>query len=483
MADEPEGTAAATAEQPARLTQSVEIKDVGPCRKYVKVTVEREAIDARFDEKYTEIVRDSSSPIDGFRPGKAPRKVIERRFGKEVGEQVKAEVLMASLEQLATENSLLPLAPPDINPNKIEFPKDGPLVYEFEVEVAPQFDLPDYKGLKLKRPVKQFGDADIQKEEKRLFEQSGQVVPKDGPVAEGDIITAGFTVTDGSRELSKIPEVQIKVEPRLAFNDGVIEKFAAVIAGAKVGDSRTADLTLSSAVPDESLRGKSVKAEFTIKDVKTVRLPEVTDELLGQFGVKTIDQFRELIRVALERRLEYAQRQSARAQVLGLIAEASQWELPQDLLQRQSRKALARRVMEMRSAGMSEEEIHGRLRILQQDVLQSTAAALKEHFVLQKVAEVEKLEITEDDINDEIERIADRADESPRRVRARLEKEDLLDTVATDLLERKALDLILSSAEYEDVPLDAASQDAPVAAVEATAAGEAPEQTAPPAGS
>ena len=90
----------------------------------------------------------------------------------------------------------------------------------------------------------------------------------------------------------------------------------------------------------------------------------------------------------------------------------------------------------------------------EQDVLQSTALALKEHFVLQKIAEVEKIDVDDDDINDEIERIADQNDESPRRVRARLEKEDLLETLAAEIIERKALDLILDSAEYEDVPLD-----------------------------
>src|SRR5207253_1727427 len=162
----------------------------------------------------------------------------------------------------------------------------------------------------------------------------------------------------------------------------------------------------------------------------------------------------ERIRVLMERRLEYLQRQSAREQVLAEIAAAANWELPQDLLMRQARKALGRKIMEMRSGGISEEEIRGRQRLLQQDTLQSTALALKEHFVLQKIAEVEKIDIDDDDIEAEIERLADQTKESPRRVRAQMEKEDLLDTLAAQLIERKALDLILDSAEYEDVPMN-----------------------------
>jgi trigger factor len=120
----------------------------------------------------------------------------------------------------------------------------------------------------------------------------------------------------------------------------------------------------------------------------------------------------------------------------------------------------------MRSSGISEEEIVARQRLLQQDTLRSTALALKEHFVMQKIAEEEKLDVDDDDLNDEIDRIAAQNEEPPRRVRARLEKEDLLDALAAEILERKALDLVLEHAEYEDVPIDKKAEEKPTAAVE-----------------
>src|SRR5207249_4546743 len=105
------------------------------------------------------------------------------------------------------------------------------------------------------------------------------------------------------------------------------------------------------------------------------------------------EQLREKLRVLLDRRLDYLQRQSARQQVLERITASTSWDLPRELLQRQARRAFDRKVMEMRSAGMSDDEIRGRVRLLEQDVLRSTAASLKEHFVLQKIAEVEKIDI------------------------------------------------------------------------------------------
>jgi len=156
-------------------------------------------------------------------------------------------------------------------------------------------------------------------------------------------------------------------------------------------------------------------------------MPELTHEFLHHFGGPLGEQFKELIRVVLKRRLEYLQRQSARQQSWSILPTTANWDLPQDLLQRQARRAMHRRIMEMRSGSLSETEISGRLRLLQQDILQSTALALKEHFVLQKIAEVEKLDIDDDDIDAEIDRLAEttRRFAAPRP--ARLEKEDMME--------------------------------------------------------
>ncbi|MFL5245916.1 MAG: trigger factor [Gemmataceae bacterium] len=481
VADQPasEADKANGSEAPPKLQQTVELKDIGPCKKHIKVTIDRGDLDKKLQEKFKELVVDSN--VAGFRPGKAPRKIVEKRYHKEVSDQVKAEVLLQSLEQLAEEHDVAPLSAPDLDPFKIEFPKEGPLVYEFEVEVRPQFDLPNYRGLKIRRPIHTYSEEEVAQEKRRLLAPHGQVIPKEkGAVEIGDIITTDITSRDGDRVLNELKELTIRVEPRLAFKDGVAEHFGEQLKGAKAGDKRVVDLTLSSSVSDDTLRGKTVKATFAIKDVKTLRLPELTHDFLAEFGVHTEEQLDELVRVILKRRLEYQQRQSAREQVLGQIAAASTWQLPEDLLARQARKALSRRIMEMRSEGISEEEIQGRQRILQQDILRTTALALKEHFVLQKIAEVEKIDVDEDDLSGEIDRIADQYQDSPRRVRARLEKEDMMEALAAELIERKALDLILDSAEYEDVPLDMKKDTAVGTIEEQGVTGEMQDPTAPP---
>jgi len=483
MADESatamlDGLMAATEEKP-KLEQEVEISDVGPCKKHVKVTIPRSAIDARLDEKFSELmVGEAKAQIPGFRAGKAPKEIVRRKFFKEVASEVRTQILLASLEQLAEQQSLSPLSPPQLDPKSVVIPEksDEPMIYEFDIEVRPEFDLPDYKGLKLRRPVYTFTDADVAKERNKLLERLGTIVPKDGPIALDDIVTADITISRDGKELNTVQDVRLRVEKRLALEDGVASNFGEAMAGAVVGDTREVAITLSQGLANPELRGQSVSAQFTVKDVKHIRLPELTAEHLEAYGVRSEEALEELIRARLERLLEVTQRRVARTELLEKLASGQKWDLPQDMLERQARKTLERRVMEMRDSGLTEEQIVGQRRLLQQDALRTTAAALKEHFVLQKIAEIEKIEIEDDDIDKEIEFIADRSGESFRKVKAKLEREDLIETLATELLERRALELVLQTAEYDDYtenPLQA-EDDGAVSTIDASAMKDEP---------
>src|SRR5262245_19585919 len=238
MADEPEitgtedsteGAVAEAAEEKKadKLHQNVLITDVGPCRKHIKVTVERADIDDLLNEKYKELMVDQPAQIPGFRPGKAPREVVIRKFQKDVTSQVKGQVLMASLEQLAEDHDVAPLSAPDINYDKLDIPKEGPVVYEFTVEVRPTFDLPNYKGLKLKRPVTTFTDADVETEEKRILARYGELINKPGGNAQvGEFVVGDMTTKWNGQVIGSSKDVTLKMEESLAFKDGVAERFA-----------------------------------------------------------------------------------------------------------------------------------------------------------------------------------------------------------------------------------------------------------------
>lgn len=444
-------TALLAAEQPKprRLNMEVEVREVGPCRKHVRVSIDRADVDQRFQEKISEMVKDAFVP--GYRVGKAPRKLVEKRYAKEVADQVKGELLLQSLEQLTEEQRINPIAQPDFDPLAVELPKEGPLVYEFEVEVAPEFDLPEYKGLKVKRPVRRITDKEVDQAVQTFLRRNGKPIPKQGPAALGDVIVADITFTDGTTEINRAKDVRIRIDPQLAFKDGVIRDFGSKMVGVGPGEVRTLDLALAQTLSDPNLRGKVIQARFEVHSVEQIQPAEPTPEFLQRVGVDSLEDLRSLFRQILERDFRLQQRKAIQQQVTDHLAASATWDLPPSLVARQARRTLQKLVLELQAAGMREDEIRSRSVLLQQNALDITRRVLKEQFVLQKIADVEKIEVTDDDVAEEIDRIADQTGESPRRVRARIEKEDLMESLMGQILERKALDLVLAHAEYEDV--------------------------------
>ena len=157
----------------------------------------------------------------------------------------------------------------------------------------------------------------------------------------------------------------------------------------------------------------------------------------------------------MEERLQYAQRGTIRDQISKVLTESAKWDLPPDLLRRQSKRELDRSVMEMRSSGFSEQEIVGRENTLRKNILEKTETLLKEHFILERIAEEEKVEDEPQDYEIEVARIAMQQNDSPRRVRARLERAGQMDSLRNMIIERKVIDLITESATFKGTAYEA----------------------------
>jgi trigger factor len=445
-------------EAPQRLELDVEIKSPGACERHVTVTISRNDIDRYFDDAFGELMPTATVP--GFRIGRAPRKVVENRYRDEVSDQVKSALLLDSLEQISEDQRFTAISEPNFDLEAVEVPKDGPMTFEFTIEVRPEFDLPKWKGLSLKRPVRDFTDADIDEQLEQMLARYGQLVPHDGAVEEGDYISANITAKVDGKQVAHEPEAVIRIRPTLSFRDARLEGFAKLMKGAKEGDKRQAEVTLSKDAPNADLRGKKVDLEFEVLEVKKLKLPELTEYFLQEIGGFASEaELREAIKKNLQRQLEYQQQRIARSQISSLLTKSADWELPQGLLERQSARELERAMMELRRSGFSEAEIRARENQLRQNSTAGTATALKEHFILERIAEDEKLDVDEGDYDKEIFLIAAQSGESPRRVRAQLEKRGLMDVLRNQIIERKVLELVQSEAKFKDEPYEPQKND------------------------
>ena len=436
---------------PERMDLSVVIDKAGPCKRHVRVTIPRASIDSVATQSIEGLME--SAVVPGFRVGHVPEALIRKRFKQELADQVKQKILMQSLEQISEDEDLEPINVPNLDPEAFEIPDEGDFEYEFDVEVRPEFELPSYKGLKIDRPTREISDADVNEYIDLVREDYAQLEPVEEPVSVGDMVTVDVAFTHKGEPLRKLEELVVRVRPVLRLQDGELKGFDKLMKGAAAGDTREADIKISLEADNVEMRGETVQATFTVLDVKRLRLPELNTEFFERVNTSDEAEFRTRVREMLERQVTYQQRQATRQQVLERITESADWELPEDLVSKQVENALRREILEMRQAGFAPREIRARENQLRQNAISMTRKNLKEHFVLDRIAEEEKIEVNSDDLDYEINMMAIQAGENPRRARARLQKSGVIENLEAQIRERKAVDGILEHATFTDKPL------------------------------
>ncbi len=442
-------------EQQEKAPIQLEVKVESPqaCLREVIVTIPESEVQRYLKEAYDELVPEAQVP--GFRSGRAPRKLVEKQFKDRVTEQVKGSLLMDSLAQVTDSENFSAIGEPDFDYNSIKIPDSGDFKYQFQIEVRPEFETPKWKGLKLNKPVEEITDDDVQEALDRVLSKYASLEATDEPAEMDDklLITATFKL-DG-KKLSEMDEERVTLESRLSFSDAVCEDFGKLMVGVKEGETRVGKVKVADGVADEEARGKELEASFVVVEVLKRENPELTPAFLEDLGdFESEDELRDFVRDSLTRQAEYRTQQALRKSVVELLAGSADFELPESLVKRQTIRELERKVLELRRSGFDEDSIRGYVNASKQNAQATTEAALREHFILEQIAEEEKIDADDSDYDSEIALIAQQSDIPERRVRARLEKQGQMDALRNQIVERKVVEMIVEAAKVTDEPVE-----------------------------
>ncbi|MBA4032769.1 MAG: trigger factor [Planctomyces sp.] len=446
----------AEADGKRKLALEVDVQNTGPCRRHVRVKI----AEAEIKEARQQCVKEfgTSASVPGFRVGKVPAALIERRFHKEISERIREKLLIESLEQLGDDKSIEPIDEPQFDVASLQIPDTGDFEYEFDVEVRPDFELPAYAGLNIKRPVHTVTDAEIDKRIREYQTERATERVVDREVAAGDYARVTFEFRHKENRLSTLSSQRVVVRPTLKLRDGEITGFDQLLIGAKAGDSKTTSLVVTPEAENVELRGETIEVVVTLINVLEYDLKSV-EEIAQEFALESADEVRTEVRKTLERQVTYRQRQETRRQVLEQMTASADWDLPESLVRRQVDNALRREMLEMQQAGFTIDDIRARENELRQKSLSTTRQALKEHFVLDRIATQETIEVEPYEIDAEIGLMAYQQMETPRKLRAKLQKNGMIENLEAQIRERKAVDHILAHATFEDVPMESGDSD------------------------
>ncbi|MEM9368232.1 MAG: trigger factor [Planctomycetota bacterium] len=450
---DPETAADQDASEAPTLQLEMTVEAPQSCLRDVVVTIPPSEVQRYLKEAYDELVPEAQVP--GFRAGRAPRKLVEKQFKDRVKDRVKGSLLMDSLSQVTEKAEFSAIGEPDFEYESIDLPDEGEFKFQFQIEVRPEFATPDWKGIPLVKPVEEITDEDVSAATKRVLARYATMEASDEPAEMGDKLLMTAKFLDGDTVVSEMDEERVTLSEKLSFSDANCVEFGSVMTGAKEGDTRTAKVEMMAEHADEAMSGKELAGEFHVVEVLKQELPELTEDLLDELGeFDSKDEFDEFVRNSLERQANYRTEQAVRGNVVEQLLKDADFELPPALVRRQNRRELDRKVLDLRRSGFDEEMIRRFVNANRQNMMASTESALREHFILEQIAEQAEVDAEPSEYDAEIELIAEQSDSTVRRVRARLEKSGQMDALRNQIIERKVIEMISNAANVTEEPVE-----------------------------
>jgi trigger factor len=439
-------------EAKGKLDFKVKIDQTAACQRHIVVTVPRAEIDRYFREAYSEIAPRADLP--GFRQGKIPRKLLESRFKKTVADQVKSSLVMDSLQQITEGGDISAIAEPDMDYGAVKLPDSGDFTFEFKIEVRPEFQSPKWEGLKLTKTEFTLTDQEVETQLVRTLDRITPGEPWDGEAQLGDRLILDGEFSQGGRRISGFEESLVILRAELSLADCIIENFGELMTGSKEGDRISTKVKIMETSLNEALRGQEVDATFKVVEIRRVNVEALNSTQLSSLGFDDTEELRDFVRSELTRQSEYHQNQLLRDQITKELTVGADWELPTGMVRRQAERELQRRVLEMRRNGFSDDQIRTVVNSMRRNIEELTRGALREHFVLEKIAEDLKIEPTDEQYEAEIKLISDQSDSTVRQVKAKLDRTGQMDALRNQIIERLVIERIVAASDLTTVKGD-----------------------------
>ncbi len=397
-----------------------------------------------------EFLKDARIP--GFRPGKAPRAVVEKRFQKQIVEDLESRVLNTGLQDAIKEKGLKVLHVQNVDDVKME--ATG-LSFSATLVTVPEFDLPEYKGIAIKVPADVVDEKEVESTLDNLRERQADFtdLAEDRGAAMDDFAVVDYKGTIGGKP---VHEVYPKVGAILSQNEGFwlrmtaeafFPGFCAHLVGAKPGDLREFQIEVPADFPVEGFGGQKLDYVVTVKELKQRVLPELTDEFAAGFlPGKGLSDLREVVRQELESRRKAEIEGAKRDQIMEHLLAKVECELPEDMARAESNRVLREVVQDNQRRGVTQEMLKENEKELVATASQTARNRLKGSFILSRIAELEKMDAKYEEVLGRIANMAQSGGISIEKAVKEVRSRRMLQEIESDIRAAKALDFVVASA-------------------------------------
>ena len=457
---------------------NVQLENLPNCITSLRVEVPSDKVSTQWNSIAGEYARQVRLP--GYRPGKAPRMVVEAKFKKEIHDEVRTRLISEAVRTAVQENNLRVLSVDEVQ--DFEFGEDKSASFTASLITEPAFDLPEYKGIALETESAEVTDADVDAALERFRDDAADYSDApERPAAQDDYAVINYSSTLEGKPLHEVIPAAKQLSEGIDFwvrltDEAFLPGFSAQLVGAKPNETREFDLEVPADFPLPELAGKTVHYTVTLLSLKDKELPALDDAFAATvIKDKTLEELRTIVRDELGRQKARTIEGKKRNDLVEALLSKVECELPERFVQRETYRILTQLVEENQQRGIPDEVITSN-----RDQLLASASAgardrLKSTFLLLRIAGEEKIAITRGEFDRHLQMLAARNNRPVEKLRKEMEKENALERFHEDLLIGKTLDFLVANASVSTKPAAAEAESAPsVENTEAAQTAEAP---------
>jgi trigger factor len=432
---------------------NVTVENLAPCKKLVRVEVDPQKVDETFDAVTRDFQKEANLP--GFRPGKAPREMVLRKYGRDIQAEAKRKLISEAYKQAVDEQNLDVLGYPDIE--EIQFGRGQALQFAATIETSPEFELPEYKGIPVKSEARTVTEEDMDRALEALRRPKMTFITAERTAQTGDIVVVNYTGTAEDKPITEIAPTAKGLAEQKNFwveigANAFIPGFADQLLGAKAGEKRAVTVDFPQDFVTPQLAGKKGAYDVEIVEVKEKVLPALDDAFAKQYGAETMDVLKAGVRRDLDNELKHKQHRTVRNQLIRSLLNRINFELPETAVSHETRNVVFDIVQENAKRGVSRDIIEKQKEQIYSAANQNAKERVKVAFLLRKIAEKEDIKVSQEEIAQRINQLAMAYQIPADKFLKDLQKRNGLIEIFDQIMNEKVLDLLQQNARIEQVP-------------------------------
>ncbi len=431
------------------------VTDAGPCRKQLQITVPQESVHAAVERSFQEVRATFALP--GFRKGKAPRNLLERKFGDGIRADVMEDLIREGIQESIQENELALVSEPEVDPAGLTVDADADFSFEATVEIRPTVDSPNTDGITVTRIQQPITSKEVDNVLERVRGRMASMIPvEDRGATDSDLISGKMTLTEDEKTVFEREGVGIVPKDDSDIQGIPIEGGSEFFDGVKAGDKLDWKVDLPDTFYIDDLKGHTVLANFDIEEVKEMDLPELNDELAQNFDHDSLAAMTTKIEEDLTAEQSRIADHKAETAVLDALLERCEFDIPESVVRRTLNSrisdAIREQVMPRIYAGeqLDDDEIKEMGTALETELKPEVEADVRRWYLIDTVATEEKIFATESDIDERIEQMAAHSGQRPSEMRQKIAEENGFEDIRANILESKVRKLLFEKAEIVD---------------------------------